>query len=335
MYRSGIMFSVFPQDYEVVELYKDFLPEKIFDAHTHIHEAGSIPGVYSETGYFRRKEGTYDTYKKDMSAFLPGVTEIRINMMPMPDKTMNDRSNGCRDRANQHISAQAVKYPQNAGSIYVMQGDSREDLERMLDADGIKGIKCYWFSTGKTDGDSCAIKEFLPESAWDAANAKKLPIILHMMHKDALSDEENFLYITKMARRYPDAKLVLAHCARSFASWTGVESIPKLADCGNVWFDMAAICEATPMMSCILATASERVMWGSDYPICMHRGRVVSFGKTFRWVEESDFLGKLPMTTVIAESLMAFRQSCMLLNLDKTQIDKIFYKNAMNLFGKE
>ena len=42
-----------------------------------------------------------------------------------------------------------------------------------------------------------------------------------MQLKDkALADKDNLDYIIKMSKSYPDAVLILAHAARSFASWT-------------------------------------------------------------------------------------------------------------------
>ena len=165
------------------------------------------------------------------------------------------------------------------------------------------------------------------------ANDRRLAIILHMMRPKALSDEDNFQYIVRMARRYPNARLVLAHCARSFAAWTVLERVRELADQENIYFDLAAICESTPMAACILQTAGRRVVWGSDYPICMHRGRAISLGTGFYWLT-GDALheAQAQACLLIAENLLAVRRACMLLGLDRSQIEDLFYHNAIALF---
>ena len=152
------------------------------------------------------------------------------------------------------------------------------------------------------------------------------------MRPAALSDPENFSYITNMAKEYPNVKLVLAHCARGFASWTAVSKVQQLEDTGNIWFDLSAICEPSPMMACILKNAGKRTVWGTDYPSCLYRGRAISIGKGQNWLIGPAF-SELNRSYILCESLMALYQSALLLNLDATQIEDIFYNNAIQLFN--
>lgn len=318
-------------DREVAAMYADFLPKRVFDAHTHMHLGETVPS-FAGTGAWLRQAGTPETYAEDMGVFLPGVEVIRLNMMPMLDKAMNDLSNGLRDLANRHCGTQHLAHPENAVSPYVLACDSEETVDALTSAPGVRGIKVYCYSAGVDNNEKLAIGEFLPESAWVVANQKKLPIILHMMRPAALSDPDNFAYINTMARRYPDAQLVLAHCARAFTAWTVVNKVKELEDRGNIWFDLAAVCESGTMMACILKNAGKRVMWGSDYPVCMHRGRAVSVATGSDWL-----MGEMSVkrTRIAGENLLAFHQAATILDLDQTQIDDIFYNNAARLFFGE
>lgn len=324
------MFSALPQDRQIAEIYRDFLPKTVFDAHVHLHGPGTVPSS-APGGVFARPMGTLEGYAEDLSPCFPGVETFHVNCMPMPDKAMNqDRS--LREIANEHVSSLVAHSSGNTAAAYVMHGDTPAQIEQALALPGIKAIKCYWFSSGIADGESCTIDTFLPEAAWEAAAQKKLPIFLHMMLPNALADERNFSYIDSMTRQYPEANLVLSHCARAFAAWTGVTGIRKLGARENIWFDMAAVCESTPMMACIQASP-QRVLWGTDYPICMHRGRAVSFGTGFQWIIGGAVPPKSQPCTIAAESLLAFYQAALLLNLDQTQIDRIFCHNAADLLG--
>lgn len=325
------MSALLPQDLQTIEIYRDFLPRRVIDAHVHLYQRHNIPHSYNPNGVFCRESATVDTYIADVSPFFPNVEQFGVHAFPMPDVDMNDKSNTLRESANQHILTQAQTHPLTAGSVYVMQGDTKEDIARMVESDAIRGIKCYWFSAGNPNGEECSIGQYLPESAWEIANAKRMPIVLHMMHPHALSDERNLTYILAMTKKYPQAQLILAHCARAFAPWTVVKSVRALSDRENIWFDSAAICEPSPMMACMLTHAERRLLWGTDYPICLNRGKVISIGSRFHWLIGDQIPTSASPSTVLAESLLALYQSALLLDLDQTQIDRIFYHNAAEL----
>lgn len=327
--------AVFPlneQDRRMAEMYRDFLPKKVFDAHAHIHLAKACPTASRPDSVFCRSAATPDDYKADMLPLLPGVEEIRLNMFPMVDPVITDTANGLRKQGNDHVITLTESYPGNVASPYIVASDSRQDMDLLTSHPGVGGLKCYGYGAGKPDLNALTIGEYLPETAWEIANEKKLPITLHLFRRAGLADPDNFSYINTMAEKYPNARLILAHCARGFAALPAVKSIRQLEDCGNIWFDLAAICESGPMMACIMKNAGKRTLWGSDYPICFNRGRAVSLGDWQTWLSgpECDHLDR---GYVAGENLMAFYQAALLLNLDQTQIEDIFYNNAMNLFG--
>lgn len=315
-------------DQNVTALYSDFLPKKVFDAHTHMFLRSTLPRFREPNDMFNHHAGSPETYESDMRQFLPGVETIHLNMMPMPDPVLSQSGGQLRQQANDHVGALLAKHPGNAGCLYVTPEDSEEQIAWQLTRSGFHGLKCYSYGAKRPDVEALAIGDYLPEAAWVVADHLHLPIILHLMRPRALSDEENFSYITQMSHRYPNAQLVLAHCARAFAAWTCVKPIQALEDMGNIWFDLSSICEAGPMMACIMKNAGKRTMWGSDYPICMLRGRAVSVGTGQNWL--TDLSG--PKATIAVENLFAFYQAALLLNLDQTQLDDLFYRNAMQLF---
>lgn len=332
---SEKVFPIQEADLAVAELYKDFLPKRIFDAHTHLHRGEDLPNFYRKPGMvFIHERGTYETYLDDMAPMLPGVEEVKLNSMPMLDWAMSDPENGMRDAANDHVVEQHKAHPEQiVVSPFVLPGDSEEKIYALADQPGIRGLKCYSYGVRGDNVEALGIGDFLPETAWVVANERHLSITLHMMRPQALSDPDNFAYIEEMTHRYPNAQLILAHCARAFAAWTGIDAIKRLDDRGNIWFDMAAICESGPMMACIMKNAGKRTMWGSDYPVCMHRGRAVSVGTGSQWLTGDTFSMINGRSYLAAENLLAFKQAASLLDLDQTQIEDLFYNNACNLFG--
>lgn len=324
-------FSLERLDEQVVDLYADFLPKQVFDAHMHMYYGPACPKAVQPQSVFDREIATVQMYQKDMLPFLPGVDVLNMNMIPMPDPVLSDLHSGSREVAHGHILKELNQGQGNTGCAYVLPCDTEETIDVLTSYPGIRGIKCYSYGAGQIETESLPVEKYLPEAAWVVANQKKLPIILHMMRPHALSDEENFAYICQMTHRYPNAQLVLAHCARGSASWTVVNKIKQLEDQGNIWFDLSAICEAGPIMACIMKNAGKRTMWGSDYPICMSRGRPVSVAGKQNWLTGKNL--PFSRTYVLAENLLALHEAAVILDLDKPQIEDLFFNNAKALFA--
>ena len=179
------------------------------------------------------------------------------------------------------------------------------------------------------------IAEYLPEVAWEIANERGLVITLHMVKELSLADPVNLAYIKEKTAQYPNARLILAHCARGFASWTTIETVRQLKGIPNIYYDMAAISEPATMFEVIRQAGVDKVMWGSDYCIDRVRGRAFSCGQTFAWLYEYDLPESvhMPMSLVCLESLFAFYQASLMLDLTKAEIQDIFYNNAIRLLG--
>lgn len=326
-------FDLQESDVFLVNQYRDFLPTKVFDAHMHLPYLPSLPSVGGKGVHIR--DYMPEDYMRDMGALLPGVETIRLNMIPTPsDRALHDGKNGLRDLGNGHVFRAHELYPEHVATPLILPGDSEEFLFRLAARPGCRGLKCYAYLAGEGDPETVEIGQYLPEAAWVVANTLKLPIFLHLFRKEALSDPDNFRYVTTMSHRYPNAQLVLCHCARGFAAWTMMKSIKELEDHGNIWFDLSAICESGPIASCILKNAGKRTLWGSDYPVTMYRGRPVSVGSGQNWLTGDCYQGP-ERAMVAAENLMAFYHAALLLDLDQTQIGDIFYNNAVVLFGEK
>ena len=338
MSYNNLSFS--EEDFEAARILKSFLPDKIYDAHAHFYAASHIPIANAiPDGTFSRPKGDMDTYRSDMKNIIPETTVLKVNMIPMPDPTMTDPATGNRDAANLFMVQQLEKNPENVAELYILVGDTVEKLESMLVHPRIRGFKCYYYGAPDYNSNS-EIAEFLPESAWQVANDLHLVITLHVMKDRSLADRENLAYIQKMAGKYPHATLILAHCARSFAAWTAMESVRHLACFPNVWYDLSAICEAAPVFECIKRAGVKNILWGSDYPICLTRGKAISLSDGFYWIQKKDLEKMSPNHTlhsnlIIAENLLAVRQACDMLDLACSDVEDIFYNNACRLFGMQ
>lgn len=320
------------KDREMLQKLQSFIPDKVFDAHAHLHKVEyCTPGLNMFQAY-----GTADMERllKDQKE-LYGDRKFRGLILPTPTEIFNE-NRSLRNEMNAWMNEELYKAPDCVGAIYVMPGDTKEDIEAMLTNPQIRGFKCY-HQSAKTDGPTwlAEVGEYLPETAWQVANERGMSITIHMVRPLALSDEKNMAYFKEMTAKYPNAKLILAHCARGFASWTTIEAVRKLKGIPNLYYDMAAICDPATMFELIRQAGCDHVMWGSDYFIDRAHGKPINAGDSFQWLykheipEEVDF----PACKTVLESLMSFYQASLMLDLSKEQIQQVFYDTGCELFG--
>lgn len=314
-------------DLEAAKILDSFLPHRIFDAHMHISHC---PVGNSENI-------TLDRYYKDMAPYLFG-RQLSCNAIIFPVKTLLDKEE--LKRSDEFLISELNTYGQNVGEIMVFPTDTVEDIEKRLTHPGIRGLKCYHIYSSREVTFDSYIDEYLPESAWEVANKHKLFITLHMVRNKALADEGNLKYIKEMAKKYPDATLILAHAARAFAAWTAFDTVDQLVGYDNIWYDFAGVCESPAMLHIIKKIGIKRCMWGTDYNVSMLAGKPISIGDTFYWISEADLRQFASATEfhswlVGTENLMATRQACMLADLSDDAVEDLFYNNAAALMGRK
>lgn len=324
-------FFPLEKDLEAISILKSFVPDRVFDAHMHLYDGRFIPsdGKHAPIPF----PMNYDSYVREMKEFLCCPALLRTNLIIHPVRILKDPERDNLKMSDLALSQQLEKHPEIVGEIIVRPTETAEQIEKRLSHPRIRGLKCYHLLAEREDTMNADIWEYLPESAWEVANKHGLPITLHMVKEKSLADPENRAYIKKMAKAFPNAKLILAHAARAFAAWTGVEYIPELAQYENLWYDLAAVCESPATVQILNKTDRKKVMWGSDYPVCRMPGKPISLADGFTWLNEKNLDAmQLPRWYVATENLMATRQACLLAELSASEVEDLFYNNAASLF---
>ncbi|MDO4488192.1 MAG: amidohydrolase family protein [Eubacteriales bacterium] len=320
-------------DLEAARILDDFIPDMVFDAH--MHHVPTPSRVYDDD---------FSLYKNDFRPVF-GSRKQYANIIAFPVNGMSDEKGKATelvDLSTEIIRNQLIKHPELVAEVMVAPGDSEEDIEKRIAAAGedrIIGLKPYHLLSVKKPTFNADICEYLPESAWEVAEKRGLAITLHMVKDLSLSDPVNLSYIKEHAVRYKNVKFILAHCARSFAGWTVFESIDEIANIDNIFFDFAGICESPQMFICIKKAGIERALWGSDWNVSALAGKPISLADRFYWIGEKD-LERMSGNTefnswlVGTENLMAVRQAAQMLELKAGDVEKLFYRNAKELFSK-
>ncbi|MEI6166921.1 MAG: amidohydrolase family protein [bacterium] len=178
--------------------------------------------------------------------------------------------------------------------------------------------------------------DYIPEWVWSLAHERGLVITLHLVRAGAMADVGNLRYLRDHCARFPGARLILAHCGRSFHAPNAAAGIAGLCDLPNVWFDTSAVCEAEPFRVLLESCGPRRLLWGSDFPISEQRGRCVTVGDGFVWVTPDALKLVQPICRlwpVGLESLRAFQTAARVFGLDAFDLQDVFADNAMRLLG--
>lgn len=177
------------------------------------------------------------------------------------------------------------------GYVYVnpRHANAVDVLRRGIEEDGMVGLK-LWIATYCDD----PLVFPLVERCIDY----DVPILLHAFRKTVkqLPDETTGVHVANLARRYPEAKLIMAHLGGN--AYHGVKAV---RDCPNVWADFSgSLFGREDIDYAVEQLGSDRILFGSDMPGC-------SFITNYAQVQEA--------------------------NLTPQQREDIYRNNALKLFS--
>jgi glutamate-1-semialdehyde 2,1-aminomutase len=159
-----------------------------------------------------------------------------------------------------------------------------------------------------------------------------------MVKARAVADPSNQYWIRRYCESYPNMKLILAHSARGFQPAHNLEGLPKLTGLDNLYFDSSANCEPLAHLAIIRLMGHQKLMYGSDFPVCHERGRSLGVADSFIWLYEStpvwgEKQGKIEPALVGHEHLRSLKQACWAAKLSDSEVEDIFWNNATRLLG--
>jgi glutamate-1-semialdehyde 2,1-aminomutase len=319
-------------DRKLTEQLGTFLPEKVIDMHAHIWNTADLncspPSLFMEGP----STVTVNIWRAHMEQIFGKSTIHGGLLIGVPEEKCDIR------KVNGFVSEQVKNEKKIKGSILVTTKSSNRETLDYLDDPGMIGLKPYHTLCDDYPTFQAHLSSYLPEWTWQAANERNLIITIHLVRDKALCDVDNQRELIKNCRKYPDARVILAHAARGFNPRNTVEGISALKGIKNIWFDMSGICEATAITAILREFGPERLLWGSDFPVSHIRGKCVSAGDGFVWLQHDtlDWNKLSPPcspTLVCIESLRALKEAAGLLGLVKAEIDGIFYGNGYGMLG--
>ena len=317
---------------------KDFLPDKMFDAHVHISTTGL-------TSYGSHNGGsTWTDYLcKEM-----GVGEfLAMNKEMFPKQSMEALIFGMCLTGIDETNAYVIENNKDYGFPMLYRSDYAQDpdeLEAKVKAGGFIGLKPYLSNCPSyIPSNEVRIFDFLPPAQLEVANKNGWIIMLHIPRNKRLGDPVNIAQIMGIEEKYPNIKLIVAHVGRAYTDADFGNAFEILKNTKNMMFDFTANLYTPAITEGIKTVGVDRFLYGTDLPIAVMRMyRIVENGDYFNVVPKGyygDVTGQAHMreeendqiSLMAYEQLLAFKRSAAELKLSDTDVEKILYSNAKTL----
>jgi glutamate-1-semialdehyde 2,1-aminomutase len=310
-----------------------FLPDTIFDIHAHLYRLADLNLPESSVWSEGPSIVSASVWSENISKFLKGKDLNGALFLPAPSRGVN------MQMANRFLIDEVSKVNTARGLVMVSPGDSPEELSELLNQPGIIGMKPYHFFSSESPTFESSISGFFPEWQIELGNSFRSVVMLHIVKNRGISDHDNINEINRICRNYPDIKIILAHAARSFHAPNAKYGVKMLRGINNLWFDTSGICEPDPIKAILNEFGPQKLMWGSDFPISELRGRCITLGDGFSWIDQNSFnSGNLKFANPLLvgiESLRALKCAAEDFCLNKEDLINIFSQNARRLVYNE
>lgn len=316
----------------------EFVPQRVFDVHTHIYRWAFNTDPQKETGPYWKLLGeswsnsTWDLMDQVDAQLMPGRKVQRLSF-PFPFAPCDFQA------SNEFVSEQTTGHAGSGALMLVRPGMAPDDVEAQIEQHGFLGFKPYRFYSSTGDAVNCRITDFMPEELIEIAHRRGLLIMMHISKRDAIGDPENIRDIVRLSEQYPGCRWILAHCARSYSAWAIERAAHALRDLPNVWYDTSSVCESDAFDALYSGVGHERVMYGSDdIPVGVLRGKYIAFGFAWSYLSPSNHDMSLAhcesqMTFTRYEQLRAMRRAAKRVGMTRQQNEDLFYNTAAGLIA--
>ncbi|MFA5865800.1 MAG: amidohydrolase family protein [Phycisphaerae bacterium] len=316
----------------------EFVPSRIFDAHTHLYDfrpeisAAVEPVATYGTLWLDYPLSTWSMLGQVDQLLLPGRQVHRIAFG-------NPLQKSSLEQANAFTAQQVLADPQSIALMLTRPSLSPREMIDQIRKYHFQGLKPYRTHAVTGDSVECRITDFLPEEQIEIADQLHLMVMLHLSKRKAIADPDNLNDLERLATKYPHVQWVLAHCARSYYDRPLIQAANRLRAIPNLWYEISSVCDADAMAELLSIGGPDRVMYGSDdIPVGILRGKYITFGHGWAGMTDTNHQFDLShcdprMTFTRYESLRAFRRATSRHGYGKTELEKLFFTNAMNLIS--
>ncbi len=325
-------------DKEIYEKeFRNWLPEKIFDAHIHLFDESCLLPEYvlPEKSCYRKFGGTFTLEKffKYTTEMLP-EQEIFLNSFGHPDLKAD------REAAVLYTGKISDNKKQ-FGMTLVSPHDNIKDVKRRIEVNNLAGYKPYLNFVDWKDTGDITINDMLPREQMEYADEKGLIITLHIPRPGRLADPVNQKQMIEICRNYPNTKIIFAHIGRAYYLENIIGHLDDIAKLPNAFVDTAMVNHEGILEYTFNKFPRERILFGSDAPIALLRGKSVEINNQYAYLMAEDYRigtaiydseNKVQFTSFYYEQLRGIKLAATRAKLSQTEIENVLFNNAYNLF---
>ena len=339
------LFEVTEYDKKVwEEELRDFLPDKIFDVHTHVYKKeffqkpknASRRGLVSWTSTIA-SENPYEDLVETYKLMFPGK-DVKALMFIL-GKTGNKENNAYLSEKARESGWPALYYSNPS--------ETADEIEARIREGGFLGIKSYLNTAPEyIPAKEIRIFDFFPKHQLARLNEMGGICMLHIPRDGRLKDPVNIHQILEIRREFPRVRLIVAHIGRAYTKEDIGNAFDLLTTEPETMYDFAANSCEYAITEAIRRCGVKHIMFGTDMPILRMRTHRIEENGTYvnlvppglyfdplgdphlREVSEEE--GK-KITFFAYEELLSFKRAAEKLGLTKKDVEDIMYNNAIEL----
>lgn len=264
-------FERTPLDAEFYDKYiKDRIPSKLIDMHLHFTKPEFCTNLQVDPNSWASQCSSkmeFEDYKYYASIFYPD-TEFFVNALPSVTKGIDIVGN------NGYIAE--LKAAGKAKYVHMLvnpewTGDYTEKMFLEGNFDGYKPYPDY--VSGKR-GAEIGMFDFVNPDQYEILNKYNKSMVLHLPRAGRYPDDNNIKELLTIREKYPNIKVIIAHCGRSYAMYFITEAARKLGSMFNdFYYDLAAVLNPEVLDFMMANVDNKRIIYGTDLPVFLWHGK--------------------------------------------------------------
>jgi len=321
-----------------------FLPDRILDAHTHVwlRDVRKAPPTGRAVSWPLRvaEQGPVEELVETYRLLFPGKS-VRPLMFSFVESHQDDF-----EAANAYVSRVASDHGFPA-LVFASPLWSATRLEQEIRRGGFLGVKVYLtLAASHIAADQIRIFDFLPHHQLEVLDRHGWVGMLHIPRSGRLRDPVNLADMLEIERRYPNARVIIAHVGRAYCPEDVGDAFAILAQTQRLLFDISANTNAAVFEQLIRTVGPRRILFGSDLPITrMRMCRICEEGTYINLVprglygdvsddkhmREVDGKQADALSLFLYEEIDAFRRASEATGLTSQDIEDVFHGNAVRI----